>query len=536
MDETSTNKPIDLRDALRPVIARLWLIVVCVSVATALTYYHYSSQPKQYTASTSLYIGSNSPASLTNETSNDRQTTDLATLINSGAVAPLVAKELGLKGDAAGLAGSVTATPDSGSDFVTLTAISGNPQDAALLVNTVANAFVTNETNTIHQEAAEAISAAQRQLNALPNTLENATQRSQLDETVQQMETIEYLPTAGIEHVSAAVPPSTPFSPDPKKNAIFAFAITLLLTIAGAYGLDRLDRRFRRLTDLEKAHGQPVLAAIPRTPHPVLTRDDGTALLPDDVREAFRRLRTSVELAAIDRPAKTIAITSAVPREGKSTITRNLALAYREAGLHVCVIDADLRRHALGRLLNVDEVPGLTDVVVGEESLSAVLAPVAAGIPGLSTLARLKDVQRGRTGLDLLSLHGSRMDANDPRGVGSLAVLPAGSDPANPPVVLGSDQMRSILASLADEFDIILIDTSPLLVVSDAVPLLSAADGVLVVSRLGMSTSDAAEDLNEQLRRVPGANVLGVVANDVHGRHAAGQKYVYGDVTRRVAA
>ena len=112
--------------------------------------------------------------------------------------------------------------------------------------------------------------------------------------------------------------------------------------------------------------------------------------------------------------------------------------------------------------------------------------------------------------------------------VGSLVVLPSGPEIANPPVVLGSDQMRSILSTLTDEFDVVLIDTSPLLAVSDAVPLLSGADGVILVSRLGHTTSDAAEDVVDQIRRVPGAHLLGLVVNDVRGRDAAMKRYSYG--------
>lgn len=535
MEETSTKQPIDLHDVLRPIKARLWLIVVCVALATALTYYHYSSQPKQYTASTKLFIGSTNPTDLLSPDSSDRETTDLAGLVDSPAVFALAAKELGVSGRTAAGLGAVTASPVTGSDYVTITAISGSAEATAELANAVANAFVYTETSTIHREAAQAIVQAQHQLSALPNTVSNSAQRGQFQETISSMQSIEALPTAGIEHVDSAYPPAAPFAPNPKKDAIFAFVIALILTVAGAYGLDRLDRRIRKLTDVETTYGYPVLAAVPRTRKPAPI-ENGVAVLPDQLREAFRSLRMNLELAALDRRPKTIVISSAIPREGKSTVARNLALAYREAGLNVCVVDADLRRPELAALLDVPTVPGLTDVALGDEELSGALKNVAVGVPGLRTLARLQAASGGR--ISTISANGGSSAGHDKGDeIGSLVVLPSGPEPVNPPVVLGSDRMRSVLAQLAEEFDLVIIDTSPLLAVSDAVPLLSAADGVLVVSRLAMTTTDAAKDLAEQIRRIPGANMIGVVVNDLHGHEATGNShYTYGYANSRAIA
>lgn len=532
MEEASSSQPIDLRDILRPVTSRLWLIIIVVAVATGLTYYHYSHQPKQYRASTELYIGSTDPTQLVNPSASPRETTDLAGLVNSSGVASLVGKALHYRGNPLALMAGVSASASSSSDFVTITDISGNPALAAATANAVANAFIASEANTIRQEANQAIGQAKQELKVLPNTLGNSTQRGQLGETIQQMENIETLPSAGIKHLNPAYPPGAPFAPDPKKSAVFAFVISLLLSIAGAFGLERLDRRIRKLIQVEKAYGNPILATVPRSRKPAPSAADGTVLLPDDAREPYRKLRTNLGLATLGHDLKVLVVTSAVPREGKSTVSRNLALAYREAGLEVCLVDADLRRPGLARLLSVDSEPGVTDVVVGDETLSNALQPVSTGVPGLRTLGRLQ------TPLPSLPLirdgepkeRKRSTDRLDEKigDVGSLAILPSGPEPANPPVVLGSDQMRSILDSLREVFDLVIIDTSPLLAVTDAVPLLSAADGVVLVSRVGMTTTDAAEDVVDQIRRIPGANLLGVVANDVHGRDAGIKKYAYG--------
>lgn len=521
-----------LRDALRPVIARLWLIVIFVAIATALTYYHYSSQPKEYSASTRLYIGSNSPTSLVNSLASDRENADLAGLVNSTAVMKLAAQELQAQGHQAAIAGSVSASPDNGADFVTINAVSGSASYAADLANAVANAFVQNETNTLRREAAQNVAEIERQLAALPNTLANESQRQELVSNLQQMKSIEAAPSAGVSHIDPAFPPGAPFAPNPTKDAIFAFAITLLLTIVGAYVLDRFDRRIRKLDDIEQIYGYPLLASIDRAATPA-PQAGGASALPDELRESFRKLRSSLQLAAINEPPKTIVVTSAVPREGKSTITRNLALAYREAGLSVCVIDADLRRPSLAEMFGVASVPGLTDVVTGDEPLWGALKSAAVRVPGLRTISRLHG-ESPASGSNGPKWHSSRFSGADNAGLekgpetDSILVLPSGPEPANPPVVLGSDQVRSLLSELAEGFDIVLLDTAPLLAVSDAIPLLSAVDGVLAVTRLGMTTSDAAEALVAQIRRIPGANLLGVVANDVHGRESKAGYYGYG--------
>jgi Mrp family chromosome partitioning ATPase/capsular polysaccharide biosynthesis protein len=529
VEETSAKQPIDLRDVFRPVTSRLWLIVICVAVATALTYYHYNSQPRQYAARTTLYIGSTDPTQLLNSKATDRGTTDLSQLVTSDAVAKIAAKILGFKGDPDALAGLVSASPRSGSDFVDIATTSTRPKFAAAVANAFADGFVTNETQTLHNEAKAQINTDYAQLKGLPNTTDNLAQRERLLGDVSTMQGLLALPTAGVEHIDRALPPAAAFAPNPKKNAIFAFVITLMLAIAGCYGLDRLDRRIRKLADAERIYAHPILAAVPRTARPAPT-SGGVAVLPDPVRESFRKLRMQLLLAGIDAPPKTIVVTSAVPREGKSTVTRNLALAYREAGLKACVIDCDLRRPGLASLLGVSNVPGLTDVMVGDETLTGALTYAEGADPGLRTLKKL----RGSVPeLSPESLH----DEGSP-STGALAVLPTGPAISNPPVVLGSDQMRSILSTLADDFDVVLIDTSPLLAVTDAVPLLSAADGVLLVSRMGVTTSDAADEVVNQIRRIPGANLLGIVANDVRGRDAGMKRYsyAYGHAPDRVSA
>ena len=162
MEETSPKQPIDLRDVLRPVTSRLWLIVIVVALATALTYYHYNSQPKLYRAATNLYIGSTDPTQIISPLSSDRANTDLAALVASPAVARIAAKKLGFKGNPEALVGAVIASPATGSDFISISTVSENPVTAANLVNAFADAFIASRTDELHAEARAAIDLDQR--------------------------------------------------------------------------------------------------------------------------------------------------------------------------------------------------------------------------------------------------------------------------------------------------------------------------------------------------------------------------------------
>jgi Mrp family chromosome partitioning ATPase len=252
---------------------------------------------------------------------------------------------------------------------------------------------------------------------------------------------------------------------------------------------------------------------------------DGEATLSPEFRESFRVLRTNIELAQLDTPPRTIVVSSATPGEGKSTVVRNLALAFRETGKRVAVVECDLRHPALGKLFGVPGGPGFTDVLSHGATLDEVTVRVAAAVPGFDELIRL-DVERsvaagtrtnGSNGGNGHSAHG-----------GAVTLLLSGARPANPPAVLASDRVTEVLDRLRDAHDVVLIDSAPLLAVTDTVPLLRYADAAIFVGRLGVTTRDTAKRLARFLERIPDVNLLGVVANDLSQFEAAGYGYGYG--------
>jgi Mrp family chromosome partitioning ATPase len=290
--------------------------------------------------------------------------------------------------------------------------------------------------------------------------------------------------------------------------------VSLVFAIGAAFALSRMDKRVRRVDEIEPIYGLPILATVAHTRR-MAPDSEGRAVLPDDLREAFRTLRTNLELLTLDRPLRTILVTSAVPKEGKSSVVRNLALAYREAGARVAVVEADLRQPTMNRLFHIYATSGLTNVLTGDEDLSAALqsVPVAADSTVLTAVKSRVHAAQGHP------------QHNGAGGHGELFVLTSGEPTANPPAVLASARVRELLNEIAADHDIVLIDSPPILAVSDAIPLLNAVDGTIVVARLDLSSREAARRVMELIRRVPGAEVLGVVANDAH---EPVRRYYYG--------
>jgi succinoglycan biosynthesis transport protein ExoP len=230
---------------------------------------------------------------------------------------------------------------------------------------------------------------------------------------------------------------------------------------------------------------------------------------PAALRERFRSLRVSLDLARSTsngqvKSAKVILVTSALPSEGKSTVVRNLAISYREAGLRVAVVEADLRRPVLADQFGLRSGPGLSEALAEGDNVSLQRVPDSAE-PQLVT-------------------------------VGQIDVAVAGSLADDPTVLLTEARVRQTILSLASDHDVVLIDSPPLLVVSDGLPLLGIADGTLLVVRAGTATRPAAARLLatiERVNRIQRVHILGIVANDVVDELAT---YYGGTYGRRDAA
>lgn len=269
-----------------------------------------------------------------------------------------------------------------------------------------------------------------------------------------------------IRVIERAVPPGAPFSPNIRRSAALGGVLGLFLGIGLVLGLDFLDHTLRTPEQVERCLGLDVLAALPK-----LTEDNSRSLT-----EAFQTLRTALMLAARGDGCQVLLVTSSVPSEGKTTASYNLAKVLAAGGSRVLLIDADLRKPKMHRMLKVKNTKGLTSLVLGE--------------------SELKDVIHGQAGV--------------PR----LDVVTSGPLPSNPPELFGKKTFRDLLAQAREDYDWVIMDSPPTASVTDPVVAAQMADMVLAVVKYGGPRRQVVADAMKTLRR-SGVRVAGVLLNNV---------------------
>ena len=291
--------------------------------------------------------------------------------------------------------------------------------------------------------------------------------------TIEDLEAVNGDSPVKVTVVKAAVLPTAPISPNPTRNLALGLVLGGLIGLGLAVVRDLLDTKIRTKEDLEQVTGATILGAIPfdeeAAKHPLVLHAD-----PSSRRsEALRTLRTNLQFVDVASHPSTIVVTSSITGEGKSSTCANLAVSLAESSRSVCLIEADLRRPRLLEHLGLAGGVGLTDVLIGRHSV-----------------------------LDMLQ----------PYGQLPLDVLGAGAIPPNPSELLGSTAMTELLADLAARYDFVLLDTPPLLPVTDAAVLTTAADGVILIVGSSLVARDQLTEALDNLAAV-NANLLGLVAN-----------------------
>lgn len=289
--------------------------------------------------------------------------------------------------------------------------------------------------------------------------------------------------------VDTAKVPGAPFEPEVQKRGILWGLAGLLITILLIALRESLRSKIESPQDLEHLTLLPTLGMIPTIKMAARSRSPAKYFAADPkspFADAIRSVKTAVSLSDVDRQWKCIAITSAVPKEGKTTTCSALAAAFA-ANEKVLLIDADLRRCSLGPTMGIKKSqPGLTDLLNETSSLEECIHVDAAS---------------------------------------GVAVLPAGTPPANPAQVLASKGFQVLLESLRERYDRIIFDTPPTNATSDILILLNRVDAVLVIARAEMTRKAALQHSLKQLATL-GAPIVGVVLNDTRMR---GRGQVYGN-------
>lgn len=477
------SEPLDIRQYLRLFRRRGWILLLCVALIPLGTYLYTERLAEVYQSSAILQIQSSAaetPLIAGQEFAAPAQNIQaVARFVTTSAVSDAAARELGEpKGS---LYGAATATADEITGFITITAQGPSAKRAQDVADAFASALGATRARRAKRRVDDAIEAVQQDLAALGNGPADAAARQELSQQLRRLRTLRSAQSQNAQVLEPALP-GVKVAPNPTRNATVALILAFLLGVGLMLLAERADRRVRKADELERLAGVPLLGTIPRPAFPGGQPNPQTA-------EAFQTLRDSVTYFNVDEDLKSLVVISALKGEGKTTVATHLAVAYARAGKKVILVDADLRKPEVAERIGVDGSVGLSQVLVG---------------------AKLSDALRE------VPVFGER-----------LRVLAGGPVPPNPSELMGSKRMGSLVSALSKSADIVIFDTPPLLMVSDAFPLLDKVSGVLALARIDQATRDAVRRMLE-VASTAGGRVLGMVATGATGRGEYGYGYGYG--------
>lgn len=519
---TPSSNDFDLRASLVVLRRRRWtLLLVIVTVLALGAISSYRKSPVYASTATAILKAGAVDSIVTEQQSNDpeRRVQNEARLITSADTAQAVEERLGFAGSVSVAAGGID-------DVLEITATDGNPERAALVANTYAEVHAelraannrvavqrareSVQTSLEEVEASAAANAqALNQLNvARANTLD-PVQLAALDAQISENQQIQQTLTSSanaysvqlsdletqesliasrppIEILAPAGVPSSPISPNHRQDLTVVLVLGILLGIGVVFVQEHLDDTIRVIDDVATAtRGLPSLAVVPlHSGEPGRTIVTATQPM-SHTAEAYRSLRTSVEFLALENDMQTIQVTSAQSGEGKTTCVVNLATAFAQSGKSVIVVDCDLRRPRLHEYFGLDRHVGFTSALLHESELDAVIR-TAPDMPNLS-------------------------------------VLCAGPLAPNPSELLGSEAFGTIIKRLADSYSVVLIDSPPVLPVTDALVLSRVVDATIFLTSSGLSSKRRVHRSVDSLRQV-GAPLVGTVLS------AAPHEVAYGYV------
>ncbi len=391
------------------------------------------------------------------------------------------------------LRSAVNVAIDPNSYLVNITASNRSATKAATLANAFATAdssLTTAEARAQYRAQAAAVKSQLRHVSAAsPQALTTA-------ETFARLKSLGSVATPMTVSTTANVP-SSPSSPKPVRNTVAALLFGLLLGIALATARDTLDRRLRHSSDVSQVLDHPVVGhirseALGHAGPPVEAGPGVGGPLADPDEEAFRILRQNVQYLSAASETETLLVTSAMAEEGKSTVAACLAVTMAESGRRTLLVDCDLRRPVLARRFGISESPGLTDYLSGnagpDEILQSVPMPTATS-------------------------NGNGL-ANPQQMATNLVCITSGTTVPRPAELLASERFQAFLAEVSKAYDLVVLDTAPLLPVADTLGIIPSISTLLVCVRLARTTRDQARAAQSALDRLP-ERPVGLVLTDV---------------------
>ncbi|MGY1601013.1 polysaccharide biosynthesis tyrosine autokinase [Geodermatophilus sp. SYSU D00815] len=431
---------------------RKWLVATILLLAVAGSGVGSALATRTYTATAGLYFSVRTATGVDDlavaATFSQTQLASYATLAMTPEVLEPVADELDVDGGVEELAGQVAVTALDGTVVLEVAVTDTDPAQAARLANAIADRVIT---------VVEDLS---------PSTVD--AEGATVDESAVE-----------VTVVTPATAPESPSSPNVLLNLAAGAVLGLGLGVLLAVGRDVLDTRVRGAEDVAEVTRTPVIGALGVEPG----RKRGVLMetAPHSPQaEAYRQLRTNLHFLELGQRGqqgrhRAVSVSSSLAAEGKSTVAVNLAVALAETGARVLLVDADLRRPSVARVLGIEGAAGLTTVLLGQADVD---------------------------------------DVVQPWGGSGLHVLPAGPLPPNPTELIGSVPMRRLLDELRVRYDHVVLDSAPLLPVADSAVLAGLVDGTLLLAN---GTKVRRHQLAESLRTLArvDAPVLGIVLNEV---------------------
>lgn len=499
----------------------VWLIVLSVAVAATSSFLISRAATPLFRTKTTLMIGrviQNPDPSTVDIYTGQQLAYTYIQLAKREPVLKSALKSLGLDMDWQSLAGQVSANIVAQTQLIEINVVDSNPLRAKVLADAIALQVVNlspaagsglsvDQTTFIQSQIADLqakIKDAQNEIDQLRLQRDAAVSSRQVQELNNQIAVLEskigdwqstysqlLLSLRGgdvnaISVIEEASMPYSPFSPNVPMNVITAALIGLVLALGGSILIEYLDDTIKTPEDIERISNLATLGAITQ-----IQGDDYPEKLValkqprSPITEAFRVLRTNIQYSSIDKPIRTLLLTSPGPGEGKSVTLANLGVVIAQSGIKVILVDTDLRRPSQHKLFGLSNRRGLTD---------AILHP----LPGISEFLQKTEID-------------------------NLKLMTTGPLPPNPAELLTSERMLELIEELKSQADIVLFDSPPTLVVADAAILGSRLDGVILVNDVGRTRTNAARRAVEELRRVR-AHLLGTILNRLS---VSGQGFIY---------
>ncbi len=508
--EGQDSYTLDLRQYLSLFWHWAWLFILAAIIAGAVSYYLSSRMQPFYESSTTMLVNEAPATKATDYNSvlmSKQLTSTYAQMMITDPILNQVIDEVGISNTITELKDWIDVSVIRDTQLVQITVTTSDPKFSAKIANAIVKVFgeqiqAIQIDRFVQSKAALETQLAEtdKQITLYSNKVEKATaadEKERLDVKLTQYRSIyanlllsyeqirlaEAQSVSSVVQVETATPNEDPVRPKTFLNTVLAALAGFLLSVIIIVTREALDDTIKTPKDIIQKFQLPVLGVINQH-HNNGNKPISLSEPRSPTAEAYRALRTNVNYTSVDKPLKKILITSAEPGEGKSTTISNLAVVLAQNGSRVIIADCDMRHPRLQTYFNLPNRIGMSTLFSHQEVVKSVCQPT---------------------------------------GLAGLAVVTTGPLPPNPSELMGSKTMQIILNLMSENADIILIDTPPVLAVTDAAALAPSLDGVILVAQPGKTRMSAFRQTLEQLSQV-NARVLGVVLNNVVTR---GKSYGY---------